>query len=215
MLPLFLQTEHETRRFIERRLPNPLNCETSLFSRTTQFTSKLISFSNFSLHWELRSGYKNFYLEILVVQRWHILLLNFSAYFFFFSGDCAVEPEVRGLRTPNWNQPELSIPAADQKDRRSGNENGRGWTARQVTPAVRLASHAGVFSGARASSLPKKACSTENNIPFSSLANHIVHSKFWKAGLDRWVTWITRSALDTGKALWPLIIFTLDSERQK
>ena len=30
-------------------LPNPCNCETSLFSRTTHFTSKLISFSNFFL----------------------------------------------------------------------------------------------------------------------------------------------------------------------
>ena len=62
-------------------LPNPCNCETSLLSRTTHFTSKLISFSNFFLH--RRSGYKDFYFEILVVQRWHILLLNFSDYFFF------------------------------------------------------------------------------------------------------------------------------------
>ena len=30
-----------------------------------------------------------------------------------------------------------------------------------------LASHAGVFRGARISSLPTNACSTENNIPFS------------------------------------------------
>ena len=30
-----------------------------------------------------------------------------------------------------------------------------------------LASHAGVFRGARFSSLPTNACSTENNIPFS------------------------------------------------
>ena len=63
-------------------LPNPCNCETSLLSRTTHFTSKLISFSNFFLH--RRSGYKDFYFEILVVQRWHILLLNFSDYHFFF-----------------------------------------------------------------------------------------------------------------------------------
>ena len=97
-------------------LPNPCNCETSLFSRTTHFTSKLISFSNFFL--------QRLLLRILVVQRWHILLLNFLDYYYFFSCDCAVKPEVRDLRTPNWNQPELSIPAADQKDRSSGNENG-------------------------------------------------------------------------------------------
>ena len=48
-----------------------------------------------------------------------------------------------------------------------------------------LASHAGVFSGARFSSLPTNACSTEDNIPFPSLANHIVLSKFWKVDLDR------------------------------
>ena len=39
-------------------LPNPCNCETSLFSRTTHFTSKLISFSNFFLH---RKSFKDFY----------------------------------------------------------------------------------------------------------------------------------------------------------
>ena len=55
-------------------------------------------------------------------------MAHFAAAFFrlfvrFFSCDCAVEPEVRDLRTPNWNKPELSIPAADQKDRSSGNEN--------------------------------------------------------------------------------------------
>ena len=48
-----------------------------------------------------------------------------------------------------------------------------------------IASHAGVFRGARISSLPTNACSTENNIPFPSLANHIVLSKFWKVDLDR------------------------------
>ena len=48
-----------------------------------------------------------------------------------------------------------------------------------------VASHAGVFSGARISSLPTNACSTENNIPFPSLAKHIVLSKFWKVYLDR------------------------------
>ena len=50
---------------------------------------------------------------------------------------------------------------------------------------VKIASHAGVFRGARFSSLPTNACSTENNIAFPSLANHIVLSKFWKADLDR------------------------------
>ena len=47
-----------------------------------------------------------------------------------------------------------------------------------------LASHAGVFRGARISSLPTNACSTENNISFSSLANLIVLSKIWKVDLD-------------------------------
>ena len=41
-----------------------------------------------------------------------------------------------------------------------------------------LASHAGVFRGARFSSLPTNACSTEDNIPLPSLANRIVLSKF-------------------------------------
>ena len=47
-----------------------------------------------------------------------------------------------------------------------------------------LASHAGVFRGARISSLPTNACSTQNNISFPSLANHIILSKFWKVDLD-------------------------------
>ena len=51
-----------------------------------------------------------------------------------------------------------------------------------------LASYAGVFRGARISSLPTNACSTEDNIPFPSLANHVVLSKFRKADLDRMVT---------------------------
>ena len=51
-----------------------------------------------------------------------------------------------------------------------------------------LASHVGVFRGARISSLPTKACLTQNSIPFPSLANHIVPSKFWKVDLDRKVT---------------------------
>ena len=51
-----------------------------------------------------------------------------------------------------------------------------------------VASHAGVFRGARISSVPTNACSTENNIPFPSLANHIVPSKFWKVDFDRRVT---------------------------
>ena len=48
-----------------------------------------------------------------------------------------------------------------------------------------VASYAGVFRGARFSSLPTNACSTEDNIPFSSLANYIVLSKFWKVDLER------------------------------
>ena len=39
--------------------------------------------------------------------------------------------------------------------------------------------------GARFSFLPTNACSTEDNIPFPSLANHIVLSKFWKVDLGR------------------------------
>ena len=53
---------------------------------------------------------------------------------------------------------------------------------------VLLASHAGVFREARISSLPTKACSTEDNIPFPRLANHVVLSTFWKVDLDRRVT---------------------------
>ena len=48
-----------------------------------------------------------------------------------------------------------------------------------------LASNAGVFRGARFSSLPTNTCSTEDYIPFRSLANHIVLSKFWKFNLYR------------------------------
>ena len=51
-----------------------------------------------------------------------------------------------------------------------------------------IASHAGVFRGARISSLPTNVCSTEDNIPFPRLANHVVLSKFWKVDLDRRVT---------------------------
>ena len=51
-----------------------------------------------------------------------------------------------------------------------------------------LASNAGVFRGARISSLPTNDCSTKNNIPFPSLANHIVLSNFWKVDLDLRVT---------------------------
>ena len=50
-----------------------------------------------------------------------------------------------------------------------------------------LGSYAGVFRGARLSSLTTNACSTENNIPFPNLANHIVLSKLWKLDLDSWV----------------------------
>ena len=52
-----------------------------------------------------------------------------------------------------------------------------------------VASHAGVFRRARPSSLPTNACWTEDSIPFPSLANHIVLSKFWKVDLDRKVIW--------------------------
>ena len=48
-----------------------------------------------------------------------------------------------------------------------------------------IASHAGVFRGARFSSLPTNTCSAEDNIPFPCLANHIVLSKLWKLDFDR------------------------------
>ena len=48
---------------------------------------------------------------------------------------------------------------------------------------LEIASHASIFRGARFSSLPTNACSTQENIPFPSLANHIVLSKFWKVDL--------------------------------
>ena len=54
--------------------------------------------------------------------------------------------------------------------------------------ALHVASHKGVFKGGRVSSLLTNACSTDNNIPFPRLANHIVLSKFWKVNLDRKVT---------------------------
>ena len=57
-------------------------------------------------------------------------------------------------------------------------------TINLISACLTLASHAGVFRGAHISSLPTNACSTENNIPFPSLANHIVLSKFWKVDLD-------------------------------
>ena len=50
-----------------------------------------------------------------------------------------------------------------------------------------LGSYAGVSRVARLSSFTTNACSTENNIPFPNLANHIVLSKLWKLDLDRWV----------------------------
>ena len=48
---------------------------------------------------------------------------------------------------------------------------------------LEIASHASILRGARFSSLPTNACSTQENIPFPSLANHIVLSKFWKVDL--------------------------------
>ena len=48
----------------------------------------------------------------------------------------------------------------------------------------RIASNASVFRGACILSLPTNACSTESNIPFPSLANHTVLSKFWKVDLE-------------------------------
>ena len=55
--------------------------------------------------------------------------------------------------------------------------------------AIVVATHERVFRGARFSSLPTNACSTEDNIRFPCLAKHIILSKFWKADLDRKVIW--------------------------
>ena len=64
-----------------------------------------------------------------------------------------------------------------------------GWTSATyewlMVALNTIASQTGIFRGARFSSLPTNACSTEDNIPFPSLANHIVLSKFWKVDLDR------------------------------
>ena len=57
--------------------------------------------------------------------------------------------------------------------------------ANTINAFLALAFHAGVFRGARLSSLTTNACSTEDNIPVPSLANHIVLSKFWKVDLNR------------------------------
>ena len=40
---------------------------------------------------------------------------------------------------------------------------------KEFITAVQIASHSGVFRGARISSLPTNACSTEDNIPFPLL----------------------------------------------
>ena len=50
-----------------------------------------------------------------------------------------------------------------------------------------LGSYAGVFKGARLSSLTTNACSTDNNIRFPNLDNNIVLSILWKLDLDCWV----------------------------
>ena len=50
-----------------------------------------------------------------------------------------------------------------------------------------IASHAGAFKGALLSSFTTNTCSTENNIPFPNLTNHILLSKLWKLVLDHWV----------------------------
>ena len=58
-----------------------------------------------------------------------------------------------------------------------------GLTDGRKTAKNLVASHAGVFRGARVSSLPTNAFSTDYNIPFPRLANHVVLSKFWKVDL--------------------------------
>ena len=74
------------------------------------------------------------------------------------------------------------------------------------------ASYAGAFRGALLSSLSTNACSTENNIPFPNLANHNYFTTLpitfqivetWPRPLGYPI--ITRSAWNTGKALWPLL----------
>ena len=73
--------------------------------------------------------------------------------------------------------------------------------------ATNVASYAGVFRGTRISSLLTNACSTEDNIPFPRLANHVVLSKYRKADLDR------RSAWNFEKPSWPLINVGLRAEK--
>ena len=50
----------------------------------------------------------------------HFAAEFFRVFPFFFSRDYTVEPEVRDLWTPNWNQSELLIPDTDQKDEALG-----------------------------------------------------------------------------------------------
>ena len=57
--------------------------------------------------------------------------------------------------------------------------------ANTIKAFLALAFHAGIFRGARLSSLLTNTCSTEDNIPVTSLANRIVLSKFWNFDLDR------------------------------
>lgn len=87
----FSQTDNETQQFIERFAKSIwLNCETSLFSRTTYFTG--ITSSNFSLHW--RSGYLwlqlEFWRKSLRATVTHFAA-EFRRLFFFFDCDCTVD----------------------------------------------------------------------------------------------------------------------------
>ena len=67
----------------------------------------------------------------------------------------------------------------------------RGETTRSNRMKFRLmilAFYAGIYGGAHISSVPTNTCVIKNNIPFPSLANHLVPSKFWKVHGDCRVT---------------------------
>ena len=71
-------------------------------------------------------------------------------------------------------------------------------------PFWKIASHAGAFSGPRIFSNPTNVYSTENNTPFPSLANHIVHSKFWKVDFDHRLTRLLLDLHETVRKLYDL-----------
>ena len=105
-------------------------------------------------------------------------ILNFSGSFSTAEVACVASVSSRG-----------SSRKLGQEQKKKKNERRRsGRGTKEPLARKPQASHAGSFRGARISSLPTNACSTEDNIPFPRLANHVVLSKFWKVDLDRRVT---------------------------